>query len=305
MDYFWSAYDTAVDLTANMLNAAGTLACVSGGVGFSISYLSANTLNVDYFGETDATGEVILSMELLQLLLKMNETIPFQEHVERNGEATFHLSDYLHPATIRLICGGLIASGTVLRLLGENIKLWNQGRIDKSRFTDIDSPSIREYSLVSAKSIFGSISYTSLSSLITGAVINSNTIDLKSITYPARGNLHALSEYYTGPVNNFSIPIDYDFSRNVTFKWSDIDVLTTISAEIVARFNGTYGGGLNLKPPKDGVNAPTVIPGIIGVGALVACSIFNQKAIKFRDERIHGLVADDESHVYGQIQNNT
>ncbi|CEG58092.1 hypothetical protein [Legionella fallonii] len=308
-DRFWSAYgtvvDTAIDITAKTLNTVGSLACMAGGAGFAMSYAVDETLSATYSASGNALGSVVLQAELHGFPYAINETISFQDFLQHSDGTTFNLKNYFPPDTIKIASAILFSSGTALRLLGDNIKQWQQGRVDTLYFRqhhriDVSPPAIKEYLHASAKSITGSLSYGCLSSAIVGKVFNARISPAEySVTYPLNGTHRANGTYYQGPVNELPIPVDYFFSKNISIDFFAQPFLVTVGARINAMINASYGGGLFLQPAYDQKESPVLIPGVIGGGALLANSIFSRKVVQLRDERI--LKAVDDAGIYLRI----
>lgn len=308
-DRLWSTcgtiVNTAIDMTANAFNTLGSLACMAGGAGFAISYAVEEKLSATYFASANAVGGVTLQASLQDLPYELNETIAFQDALQHSDGMTFNLKDYLHPSTIKIASVVLFSSGATLRLLGENIKQWQQSRVDKEYFQkryriDVPSPAGKEYLHASAKSLTGSISYGFSSTAIVGGLLNSGLVTSEyGITYPSSGAPRANSTYYHGPLNQFSIPIDYYFSKNVSIDLFDQPLLATLGARIKAVVNGTYGGGLFLYPLEDKNKNPVALPAVIGSSSLLANSFFSKKAIQLRDDRIQKAV--DDAGIYFRI----
>ncbi len=301
-DRFWSAcgtiVNTTIDITANAFNTFGSLACMAGGAGFSMSYSVEETLSATYYASANAQGGITLQAAIQDLPYGVNETIAFQDFLQHSDGITFNLKNYLQPDTIKIVSVILFSSGTALRLLGENIKQWQQSRVDKEYFQkhygiDVPSPAGKEYLHASAKSLAGSISYGFSSTAIAGQLLNSGVIDPEySITYPSSGTHRVNGTYYQGPVNELSIPIDYFFAKNVSFALFDQPLLATLAARIKAVVNATYGGGLFLHTLDDKQKNPVALPAAIGSSSLLANSFFSKKSIQLRDDRIQKAVND-------------
>ena len=151
---------------------------MAGGAGFAVSYAVEETLSATYYASANTQGMVTLQATLQDLPYGINETRPFQDVLQHSGGITFNLKNYLPPDTIKIVSVILFSSGTTLRLLGENIKQWQQSRVDKKYFQthygiDVPSPTGKEYLLASAKSLTGSISHGFSSTAIVGALLNS------------------------------------------------------------------------------------------------------------------------------------
>ena len=301
-DKFWSAYgvvaNTTIDITANALNAVGSLACMAGGAGFAIAYVLDETLTASYFGSAHTTGEVTVDAGIAAFDSHVHEVFPFQQDDKMVGGLTYNLKNYLHPDTVRAASGICLGSGTVLRVMGANLKLWQQSRIEKAYFKShhgvaIDSPSSEEYLLVNSESVFGSLSYTFVSASAAAIVINGSGLigSHQSVTYPADGKGLMNSTHYSGPVASYVIPVAYKIGKNISFPFFGKAVEAIITEKVDAVANTTYGGGLFFQSHVT-LNPPIVIPGLVGSSAHLASSFFSMKAREKRDERIFTAIGD-------------
>jgi hypothetical protein len=292
-DYFWSAYgvvvDTTIEVTANTFNMVGSLACMLGGVGFAVSFAIDEVLNASYYGSVNAMGAVKLSAKFESFDYKINDTIPGGDSFQKSGGIAYLLTDYLHKDTVQITSAVLFSSGTVLRGLGANMKLWHQGRVDKAYYKDrlgveIPSPTGKEYLYTNAESQSGSFSYAFLSSAVTGVVIRSQIISpTQSLTYPDKGAIHVNATHYKGPVNAASIPLDYTLLKNISL---DGLGLVLLKAQIEGLANATYGGGLFVQPANAPADPPIAVPAAVGGIAYLANNFFFKKLVHLRDERI-------------------
>ncbi|BCA94071.1 hypothetical protein TUM19329_04320 [Legionella antarctica] len=296
-DRLWSAYgvvvDTTIESVSNTFNATGSLACIAGGAVFAISFKIDEALNASYYGAVHAMGTVILSAEFNEFNYRVNETIPFEDSLQKSGGVAYLMSDYLHKDVVYTTSALLISSGTVLRALGANIKQWQQGRTDKAYYNThhgvmISSPAVQEFLYTNAESLSGSLAYTCLSAAIAGTFISSQVISPRqSLTYPCEGEFLVNETDYNGPVTGVSIPLAFMVTRNITL---DLLGVALIKAQVEGLANATYGGGLFLKPadkPSDNASEPpSTLPAVIGVSAYLANSFFTKKLVHLRDERI-------------------
>ncbi|MCL9683263.1 hypothetical protein [Legionella maioricensis] len=300
-DRFWSAYgvvvDTTIEITANTLNMVGSLACVIGGAGFAISFAIDEVLNASYYGSVAAMGAVKLSVEFESFDYRINETIPFDDSFQKSDGISYLVKDYLHKDAVQITSAALFSSGTVLRVLGANMKQWQQGRVDKAHYknrlgVDIPSPTGKEYLYTNAESLFGSLSYTFLSTAVTGAVIKAQVISpTQHLTYPDKGRIQVNEPYYKGPVTEVSIPLAYTFVRNISL---DLFGFALLKARAQGLANATYGGGLFLQPADNPPDPPVVLPAALGASAYLVNNFFSKKLIHLRDERIMQETNDNQ-----------
>lgn len=300
-DRFWSAYgvvvDTTIEAVLQAFNAVGSLACIAGGAGFAISFAIDEVLTASYYGAANAMGTVTLSAEFKEFNYRINETIPFADSLQKSGGITYLLQDYLHKDAVYTTSALLFSSGTLLRALGANMKLWQQGRVDKAYFKDlhgvkISSPAGQEYLYTNAESLFSSLSYAFLSEAITGAVISSQVMSSsQSLTYPDKGDLQVSETHYKGPVTELSIPLVYTLTRNISL---DLFGLALVRARVQGMANATYGGGLFLQPAENRSDPPVALPAVIGVSAYLANNFFSKKLIQLRDERVLQEINDNQ-----------
>ena len=140
-DRLWSAYgvvvDTTIEITANTLNMVGSLACMLGGAGFAMSFAIDEVLNASYYGAANAMGAVKLSVEFESFDYRINETIPFEDSFQKSDGIAYLLKDYLHQDAVQTTSVLLFSSGTVLRVVGANMKQWQQGRVDKAYYKKV------------------------------------------------------------------------------------------------------------------------------------------------------------------------
>lgn len=302
-DGFWSTchwiVDTGFYVTASTLNTLGTFACTVGGVGYAASFVMDETLNTNYYASAAAEGTVEISAEFFQFDYNVTDTIPFSEFAQKSGGTGYNLKDYLHPETVRAGSVIISATGTLLKILGANIKYWHEGRISRSYFKeshgmDISSSSVKEQAVISAEALLSSLSYICLSTAMTGALIQSGIINTRQrITYPLEGNQWVSSSHYHGPVMGLTVPINYSYSKNVSIELFGEYLLATFGARLNAIANATYGGGLFFEPVKDRPSPPVVIPAMLGASAYLAKNFFSRNVKQMRDERAYQAISDE------------
>lgn len=295
-DKFWSAYglvvDTAIDVTTDATHAVGSLACMVGGAGFSISFALDETLNATYYGQAYTTGVVTADASLDASGFRVMETIPFDHYYQMNGVVTDNLTNYIHPDKVRAVSAILMSSGTALRLLSTSLKQWRQGNVDKFYYkshhgVEIDGPSIKEYRYARAESVFGSLSLTCLSTATTGIVIDSLRCigSSQRFTFPSKGESQLNSSYYPGPFKSLSIPLEYSYGKNISVEFFGMQIKALLEEKVAALANVTYGGEL-LFQPSTSSSPPVAISAIIGASAYLVSNFFAKKVKKERDERI-------------------
>lgn len=307
MDKFWTAYgvvvNTAIDTTASTLNAMGSIACKIGGVGFAMSYGMDETIKASYYGSANSIGQVNMGIDLVKYKYSINGSIPFQYDTQRDGGASYHIKDYIHPDTVRAASALFTLSGTALRVLSANIKQWQQGREDtryiKNKYgVQTTGTSIKEYFYVTAGTVCSSLSDSLLSCAATSTLINYSGIIGSNyhFTYPKTSSATVKSSNYQGPVQSSLIPLGLKIEQNITRKlpYIPVDVLIQEKIEANALINATYGGGLSFKS-NDNTNLPAAIPASLGIGAYLASTFFARKAARQRDDRMqetHRLAYD-------------
>jgi hypothetical protein len=182
---------TAIKVTADTMEVVGSLACMAGGTGFAASFAMNETLTTSYYGSANTDGNINLNVQVKQFSYTLNHTVPFQYFTEKDGSATYTLTDYIQAITVQSASAICFASGTGLRILSANINKWQQNRVDKNHYSElrIARATLNEHLYVSANSICSSFSYALFSSLVTGLFISYvNPIGSKhNYTYPSSG----------------------------------------------------------------------------------------------------------------------
>ena len=297
-DKLWGACNylanMTVDMTANALNVVGSLSCMAGGAAFAVSYVIDGTLRGSYYGSANTNGELIVGITLPELNWGINESVPFQHLLQKNGELNYHARDYFNPNTIRAFSALFTLSGTTLKALSANIKQWRQGRIDRQYLKehfgvdDFKPPSWGEYGDVSAESLCSSISYAMLSCALTGGVLAYSPLSrtIQEFTYPSEGERPKDSLYYKGPTDSTLVPVELQIARNVTVELPiiRIDLLVHETADAEAIANTTYGGGLVFE--ANNADFPVAVPMILGTSSHICGTFFRNRARHAREERI-------------------
>lgn len=298
IDSFWTAYDFAVNTVINTtiycLNGVGTIACVAGGVAFPLSFAMDDTLTASYSGSAHTIGKVNLGVTVQEFNYSLNGSIPFHDYRAKDDGLTYHLQEYIDPATVQIASAILCTSGITLKALSASLKLWQQHRIDKKTFQsqhriDPISPGGIEYLYVTGESFCDSLSYTLLTSTVTGLLIQYTGIIGSSMhfTYPPVGQGQVNTTHYQGPVDSSLIPVSYSLEQNstITLPVFNMNVSAEEHVEALATINATYGGGLFLKS-NNTTNFPSAIPAVIGVITYNSSRFFSQKATETRDKRL-------------------
>lgn len=300
IDTCWSACKTVVNTTINAavsaLESVGSLACVAGGVAFSLSYEMDETVTGSYYASGYVTGNVTFQATAPKLdNYTFSTIVPFTHYLQQDGGLTYSLTELISPETVRIVSAILSASGTGLRLLGANLKTWQQGRADsqflQERFrVKAINPTAREYLYMNAHSLFSSVSYISMGSAVTaGAIQWSGLLNYKpEITFPHSSQQAISSEHYSGPVTNVMIPLKYDLppqNESIVLPIVDVPVEVDVQVDAVALANTTYGGGVFFASGSKG-NFPVEAPALIGTSAYLAGNFFATKARNLRSERL-------------------
>lgn len=297
-DAFWTAYnftvDTVINTTSYALNGIGTIACAVGGLAFPLTYVMDDTLTASYSGVANTTGKVNVGVDIQEFNYSINGSIPFKKILEKNDGMTYKLQEYIQPGTIQMASLILVASGTLLKIFGDNIKLWQQGRADKERVKEryrieCKNPQLKEHLYITGKSITESLSYSMIACTTSGLIIKITEIIGSSMnfTYPSKGEGWVTTPHYTGPVDSSLIPVEYTLDQNNTVKLPIIDMNVSVEEKVqaIATINATYGGGLFFQS-HDTNNFPSYIPGVIGFLACNTSRFFSRKATELRDDRL-------------------
>lgn len=304
MDMFWTAYDVALDTTitcaADTLNGMGSLACMVGGGTFALSYSLEERLTISYYASLNTTGMINVTVVPQKLDYTATAQIPFQHYAEYDaGNYTSTLSNYINPDTLRVASAILSSSGTVLRFMGANLKLWQQNRTDKKlidelgldedNFIEFRKPGLNEYLFTSAESFLNSVNLTMLGCAISATVIELAGLNSSSmrITLPFHGADQVNSTYYQGPVISTMVPAKFTLHENVTVQLPDLhmNVATHDKAQTSAQGNLSLGASILFQPPVDS-EAPIGVPAIISVGTYLASTFFGKKSERVRNERM-------------------
>lgn len=298
IDTCWSAYNmvvnTALNATISTLNTVGSLACMAGGAAFSLSFEMDETVTGSYYAAADISGEVTVGADIPQYQYSFNTSLPFHHYLQKDGDLSYSLTDFVQPATIRTTSAILSTAGTALRLVSANLRTWQQSRSDE-RFlkeqhrVNAIKPSFREYLYVNAESLASSLSYVSMGSAVTSAAIQWSGLpgSVQSITFPYSGKLKITSKHYTGPVTTALIPLEYTLDQNATMDLPiihiPVEVEEKVNAQAVA--NTTYGGGVFFRSHSK-ADFPVAVPAVLGTSAYLASNFFAGKAQRLRDERL-------------------
>jgi hypothetical protein len=287
--------DTTGGVAADFFYATGNLACIAGGVAWGIATTVDETLIASYYGSARTTGDLLVILSLADLDLTLNETIPFHHLLQKNGEMSYRLSDYISPGVFRFAGIVLTFSGTTLKLLSANLKQWYQYTLDKEELHNnfgieqVKPPSWDEYKAANAQALCSSLSYTLISCSLAGTVLAYsplNTIE-KNYYYPEEGEPPPDSLYYHGPTKSTIVPIELDVAKNLTIDIPviKIEILLKEQATALAAANTTYGGGLTFKANNSSFfwAVPTAVAAFV---ANKYCGFFERKLDRARQERL-------------------
>ncbi|MDI1352582.1 MAG: hypothetical protein PSV35_07410, partial [bacterium] len=288
--------DTAINLTSTTINVIGSLSCMLGGTTFALSYVFNAELSGSYFGKATVGGDLVVGISLKDMNVQINGSLPFNYLLQNTGEISYSSKDYLEPADLRTASAIFIFSGTAVKLLSANLKIWQKNRLDERYLRDnqfaecLKSPQLDEYLLSNAESLCSALTCTLLSCSVTGLIFCYSPIAdaKKRLTYPANGvETPFANGDYNGPVLSDVFPVTFLVEKNITIPFRkfhfDLAVNEQVSAKALA--NMTYGGGLFFKLKPDS-NFPIILPAVIGSGAHLLGSFFNKKRNNKRDERI-------------------
>ncbi|HIG0327542.1 TPA: hypothetical protein ACX87D_001424 [Legionella pneumophila] len=318
-DRFWNTYrvvtNTVIEGAANSLNAAGSLACMVGGAGLSLSYSMSETIKAGYFGSVGVAGTVNLDVTAVEFNYGFNQTIPFRRDLlEKSGGGSYALNDFANPGTIFMISSLAILSGTALRTFGANLKKWQQNREDKYHFnsrygTDLEPPSYKEYLHVNAESFCNSLAIASFSSLLAKNVLDFSIKDVSKyhLTYPFNGTNITGSvntPHYTGPVTSEFFPLDFFVSQNTTIHTDYFNLIVNEKVKANAMTNVTYGGGVLLEPSHQSSAPLLAATASIGISSYLAGTFFGKKVLRERDERLQRSRSSSYSIVSGTFWDN-
>ena len=298
-DMFWTAYeyavDTVIDTAVYTLNGVGSMACLVGGALLPVSYALDETLTASYSGSANTMGKVNVGIDAIELNYTISGSIPFQKTLARNDGITYKLQDYIQPSTVQLGSLVFVGAGTVLNVLSANLKLWQQGRIDRRALrehhgVECSTPSAKEHLYRSGGSFCDSLSYAMLSCTVTGLIIQYTGLIGSSIqfTYPPTSNNKINTTHYSGPVESSLIPVEYQLNQNATVDLPVVGINISVAekVEALATINATYGGGLFFKSHNK-TNFPWFASAIAGGITNKAGLFFSKKEIEARDNRIN------------------
>ena len=290
----WSAcgmvIDTAIDLTANTFNVVGSIACMVGGAAYSFSQVLDESLNASYYGAADTYGVVTIDASLASIHFQTNES--FHQQEKALAGIKYNLQDYINPVTVRQVSTIFVASGSALRLMGDNIRLWRQGKIDQAFYKsehnlEITRPSRIEHFYASAESVCGSLTYTCAGIPLAGIPIQLSKLvgSHQDLTFPANGVLWVNTTHYSGPLASKSFPLSYKFGRNYSIDFFHMKIRADIEERVEAVANTSYGGGLFFQSNAK-TNPPIAIPAVIGLTLSRVNNSFFRSGVVERDKRI-------------------
>lgn len=297
IDSFWTAYDyavtTLINTTIYCLDGAGTIACVISGAAFPLSFAMDETLTASYSGSAHTFGKVNLGVTAQEFNYSISDSIHFHKNMAKDDGLTYHLQEYIDPATVQIACAIFCTSGIALKALSANLILWQRHRIDKKRFQnehriDLTHPGGLEFLYTTSESFCDSLSYTLLTCTLSGLLIQYTGLIGSSMqfTYPTAGEGWINTTHYKGPVDSSLIPLTYRKDQNSTVT---LPIFKNVSVEehveVRATINATYGGGLFFKSHNTS-SFPSAIPAVIGVITCNARRFFSQKATESRDKRL-------------------
>lgn len=306
-DTFWTTYTLVRDVTittlADSMNALGSVACILGGVSFSLSQIMEESLTVSVFASANTTGYINVGVNIKELNYSLNGAMPFQHYVQKSEAKTYHLTDYISPDTIRAASGIFMSSGIVLRALGANLKTWQKHR-EKQELSydalDLEPVSlpVKTYLYVSAQSVSGSMTYTMFGCALTSIVIDISGFigSTQRLTHPSHSAIYANSSHYNGPVNTTLVPVDISLDQNTmtTLPFTHINVTANEEGGTQSMANVSYGGEL-LFHSNASAHVPIAVPAVVGSLTYVASRFFAKKASQSRKEQ--------EIQIYQPLQN--
>ncbi|MFI4962479.1 MAG: hypothetical protein ACHP6H_01330 [Legionellales bacterium] len=295
-DWFWAAnkkvVETSIDTTASTLNTLGSLACMVSGAGFALSSSIDEALSASYFGSSHTVGHTNITVRIGENGYSVNKTIPFAFYKEVDGMD--NLSEYIDPIKIKQLSMILSAAGVFARALGASIHKWQKSKEDDRFFQNkyqvaLESPKIREYLLVNAESLSGSLAQIMISKAVMGSFIYYSGLvgTTYSLTYPPSSTQRVTTNTYKGPVKRRLVSFEFDSDTNSSLDAQEEDPPIDLDQIMHARAlaNMTYGGGLFFQsetPP----GYPVVVPATLGFGLHIISTFFAKKAKQERDERV-------------------
>lgn len=240
-DSLWWGCCYATDLVvlgaAELLDRGGSLLCFASGVGFTGSYAMEATADVSYYGSANTGGHTAFGVKVSPFNLYFNDTFYLSRYDEMQWGGTYKSTDYLDPYFIRVGAAICLSVGSVIKLVGTNLKLFRLGVRDKwydgsnqeptLELSDIHVPShryapkLKEHALVSVGSLLDSLSSASFGCALTGITISGLGFlgSSKTYSYPSEGPT-VNGTYYKGPVQSMLVPFEYSVARNISLTWT-------------------------------------------------------------------------------------
>lgn len=242
----------AVNSTANTFNFLGSVACTAGGIGYAITDAMNVTAGVSYYGAVNGHVNATFGIEISPFGFTEDGSIPIHRQGQIEGGIFYALKDYITPGNVMTVSFLLMSSGTVLRVVGDNIKNWDRNQREikffKKQPVEFPRPSWKEHLYVNAGALCSVASQASFGYGCTQMVLQLSGFkgSSYSVTYPTHSPYHLNGSEYQGPVEHSEIPIDgvlyeRNFTDTLPIIHTPIDVTEYLNASGTA--NADYGVG--------------------------------------------------------------
>ena len=291
----------ALDYTVVVCSYGGALVAAAGSAGFTIARGMDKPVDISYAAAGVAAGDLKVSARLEGMDFAANVTLPIHASGDADGQQNKNVANWADPSFVQMVSAIAIVSGTVIKLLGDQLRIVQRYRADRARLvTDeevpLAKPPLQVTLSVYAESLATSLSLAMLGNMAATCVIYySNLLGSDvDLTYPASGPSYMNSTLYDGPAISRIYPLVINFDpTEALLKLPFIGEVKILLDMAVHGFaNVTYGAGVTFQqssPPIIPPGAAVAITSAIAVLSFEAHRFFSERVVVDRDERIASL----------------
>lgn len=256
-------------------NVLSSLSCVFGSGACVASYIIDEVLNASFYGLSNTTGSVVLGVDVRELNVQLNDTIPFQNILQQQGQLTYNSRDYLEPNTVFYVGIMMSLSAALLKIISAQLAFWAQNNEMQSYVrteykNTFFKPSFRrDYVDVGMKAFLDSSTLFCVSCAIIGTILSYSPLHNAhySFTYPESGpSVFNNNSDYLGPLAKASFPLSIFIQKNrsLDFLLESFNLSTSEMIGAHALANVSYGGGLFLTA-NNTKSFPLALPYVAGL----------------------------------------
>ncbi|GGI88252.1 hypothetical protein [Legionella impletisoli] len=319
-----------IDTTADLLSTLGTLSSVFSGMSFAGSHYLDFGARITYYGN----GGIEANSTTISVLNDWSQTYTrTNDHIEEKyiGNTAVSLNDFLTRDYVRLISMIALSNGMVLKIFGNMLHLWVQGKKDHIVLGDTlyQPPSWQEYGTQALRGMVSAPATAAISASVTSFVLHFHFRPINwEYGYPSNGTMMqnkegmnkpmstlSKEESRTYPIQFFQIPgleckpdLKSAISENIVptalpekTKFECNPSLEFLNLTFIANIRMGVAYGVTISKENDPANSinsqqiATMVAGAIGGTCLYSMSrFFKSKGEQQRAARLQHLISQGE-----------